>query len=184
MLLYVNNEMENGIIAKLPLALDKDIKGFQGDAIDFEISSIKGQLIPVEDVQPYKSMFRINSGSSELKNIYMALSFNLNFVTPDGKKTSLTRSGPTDEWVITNGDYYCDAATSFGFTSGSKFAGNYSASLTNAFLYIIKTGNLIDSRMSDPIAIKAQFYPSSVHAVMTPKNDIQIIIGNRQSGVE
>ncbi|MCL7998017.1 hypothetical protein M8994_07160 [Brucella sp. 21LCYQ03] len=184
MLLYVNNEMENGIIAKLPLALDKDIKGFQGDAIDFEISSMNGQLIPVEDVQPYKSMFRIFSGSSELKNIYMALSFNLNFVTPDGKKTSLTRSGPTDEWLITNGDYYCDTTTSFGFTSGSKFAGNYSASLSNAFLYIIKTGNLIDSRMSDLIAIKAQFYPSSAHSAITPKDGIQIVISNRQNALE
>lgn len=184
MLLYVNNEMENGIIAKIPLALDKDIKGFQGDAIDFEISSIKGQLIPADDVQPYKSLFKFFSGSSELKNIHMALSFNLNFVTPDGKKTSLTRSSPTDEWLITNGDYYCDTTTSFGFTSGSKFAGNYGASLTNAFLYIIKTGNLIDSRMSDPIAIKAQFYPSSAHSVITPKNDIQIVISNRQSGIE
>ena len=30
MLLHVNNDMENGIIAKIPLALDKDIKSFQG----------------------------------------------------------------------------------------------------------------------------------------------------------
>lgn len=184
MLLYVNNDMENGIIAKIPLALDREIKGFQGDAIDLEISSMNGQLIPLEDVQPYKSMFRIFSGSSELKNIHIALSFNLNFVTPDGKKTSLTRSSPTDEWLITNGDYYCDTATSFGFTSGSKFGGNYSASLTNAFLYIIKTGSLIDCKMSDPIAIKARFYPSSAHSVVTPKNGIQIVIGNRQNGFE
>ncbi len=28
MLLHVNNDMENGIIAKIPLALDKDIKNF------------------------------------------------------------------------------------------------------------------------------------------------------------
>jgi len=184
MLLYVNNEMENGIIAKLPLALDKDIKGFQGDAIDFEISSIKGQLIPAEDVQPYKSLFKILSGSSELKNIHMALSFNLGFVTPDGKKTSLIRSGPTDGWVVTNGDYYCDAATSFGFMSSSKFAGNYSASFTNAFLYIIKTGSLIDCKMSDPIAIKVQFYPSSAYSMITPKEDIQIVISNRQNALE
>jgi hypothetical protein len=86
MLLHVNNEMENGIIAKIPLALDKDVKGFQGDAIDFEISSLDGRLIPAEEIHPYKSLFKVLSGNSELKNIYMALSFNLNFSTPDGKK--------------------------------------------------------------------------------------------------
>ncbi|MEL4377234.1 hypothetical protein [Brucella cytisi] len=42
MLLHVNNDMENGIIAKIPLALDKDIKNFQGDAIDFESLYQKG----------------------------------------------------------------------------------------------------------------------------------------------
>lgn len=180
MLLHVNNEMENGIIAKIPLALDKDIKGFQGDAIDFEISLMKGQLVPAEDIQPYKSLFKLLSGNTEIKNIYVALSFNLGFTTPDGRKTSMTRSAPTDDWVVANGNYYCDAATSFGFTSGSKFAGNFSASLTNPFLYIIKTGNLIDNKMSDPISIKAQFYPSSTHSIITPKEDILVVLSNRQ----
>ncbi len=30
MLLHVNNDMENGVIAKIPLALDKDVKAFRG----------------------------------------------------------------------------------------------------------------------------------------------------------
>lgn len=86
MLLHVNNDMENGIIAKIPLALDKDIKSFQGDAIDFEISSGDKQLIPAEDIHPYKSIFKVLSGSFELKNIFIGVSFNANFTTPDGKK--------------------------------------------------------------------------------------------------
>lgn len=184
MLLYTSNEMENGIIAKIPLALDKDIKAFQGDAIDFKMSSMKGQLIPVDDVQLYKSLFRLLSGTTELKNIYLALSFNLTFSTPDGRKTSMTRSNPTDEWVVTNGDYYSDAATSFGFTSTSKLAGIFNASITNPFLYIIKIGSIIDSKMSDPISIKAQFYPSSAYSIITPKSDIQIVISNRQNILE
>lgn len=176
--------MENGIIAKIPLALDKDIKGFQGDAIDFEISSIKGPLIPVDDVQPYKSLFKLLSGSTELKNIYMALSFNLTFSTPDGRKTSMLRSNPTDEWIVTNGSYYSDAATSFGFTSASKFAGSFSASMTNPFLYVIKSGSIVDNKMSDPISIKAQFYPSSTHSILTPRDDIQILLSNRQGAYD
>ncbi|MFD1198629.1 hypothetical protein ACFQ3K_09960 [Brucella gallinifaecis] len=184
MLIYINNEMENGIIAKIPLILDKDIKGFQGDAIDFEISSLKGQLTPADDTQTYKSLFQIQSGGIDLKNIYIAFSFNLAFTTPDGKKTSMTRSDPTYDWIITNGQYYCDAETSFGFTSGSRFTGNYSATITNPFIYIIKTSHLIDNKMSDPISIKAQFYPSSTYSVITPKDDIQIIISNRQNQLE
>ncbi|MFC7066549.1 hypothetical protein [Brucella rhizosphaerae] len=86
MLLHVNNEMENGIIAKIPLALDKDIKNFQGDAIDFEVSILEGHLLPADELHPYKSLFKVLSGNAELKNLYMALSFNLNFSTPDGKK--------------------------------------------------------------------------------------------------
>ncbi len=90
MLLHVNNEMENGIIAKIPLALDKDVKGFQGDAIDFEISSPDRQLIQADDFHPYKSLFKVLSGTSELKNIYIALSFNLSFSTPDGKNYNVS----------------------------------------------------------------------------------------------
>ncbi|WP_244923206.1 hypothetical protein [Ochrobactrum quorumnocens] len=67
MLLHVNNEMENGIIAKIPLALDKDVKGFQGDAIVFQISSLDGRFIPAEEIHPYKSLFKVLSGNSELK---------------------------------------------------------------------------------------------------------------------
>ena len=146
MLLHVNNEMENGVIAKIPLALDKDIKGFQGDAIDFEISSLDGHLIPAEEFHPYKSLFKVVSGNSELKNVYIALSFNL--------------------------------------TSGSKFAGAYSASITNPYLYVIKNGSLIDNKISDPIAIKAQFYPSSSHSIITPKEHINIVLSNRQGSYE
>ena len=184
MLLHVNNEMENGIIAKIPLALDKDIKNFQGDAIDFEVSILEGHLLPADELHPYKSLFKVLSGNAELKNLYMALSFNLNFSTPDGKKTSMARSGPADEWVITNGQYYSDAASSFGFTSGSKFAGAYSASITNLSLYVIKSGSLIDNKMSNPIAIKAQFYPSSTHSIITPKEHINIVLNNRQGSYE
>ncbi|WP_435655179.1 hypothetical protein [Brucella pituitosa] len=184
MLLHVNNEMENGVIAKIPLALDKDIKGFQGDAIDFEISSLDSHLIPAEEFHPYKSLFKVVSGNSELKNIYIALSFNLNFSTPDGKKTSMARSSPAEEWAITNGHYYSDATTSFGLTSGSKFAGAYSASITNPYLYVIKNGSLIDNKISDPIAIKAQFYPSSSHSIITPKEHINIVLSNRQGSYE
>lgn len=184
MLLHVNNEMENGIVAKIPLALDKDIKGFQGDAIDFEISSLEGLLVPAEELHPYKSLFKVLSGNTELKNIYMALSFSLIFSTPDGRKTSIARSGPTDEWVVTNGHYYSDATSAFGFTSESKFAGAYSASITNPSLYVIKSGSLIDNKISNPISIKAQFYPSSTYSIITPKERINIVLSNRQGAYE
>lgn len=184
MLLHVNNEMENGIIAKIPLALDKDVKGFQGDAIDFEISSPDRQLIQADDFHPYKSLFKVLSGTSELKNIYIALSFNLSFSTPDGKKTTMSRSNPTEDWLITNGEYYSENTTSFGFTSNSKFAGSYGASITNLFLYVIKNGSLVDNKISNNISIRAQFYPSSTYAVITPKDHISIILSNRQSYIE
>ncbi|WP_139975325.1 hypothetical protein [Ochrobactrum sp. CGA5] len=184
MLLHVNNDMENGIIAKIPLALDKDIKSFQGDAIDFEISSGDKQLIPAEDIHPYKSIFKVLSGSFELKNIYVAVSFNANFTTPDGKKTCLTRSSPMEEWNVINGSYYAESMNCFGFKSSSRFAGNFSVNLTNPFLYVIKNGSLTDSRMSDNISIRAQFYPSSGHSIITPKEDINIVISNRQNASE
>ncbi len=82
----------------------------------------------------------------------------------------MARSVPTEDWAVTNGHYYSDAATSFGITSGSKFAGAYSASITNPYLYVINNGSLIDNKISDPIAIKAQFYPSSTHSIITRKN--------------
>ncbi|NIH74815.1 hypothetical protein FHV99_002022 [Ochrobactrum sp. P20RRXII] len=145
MLLHVNNDMENGIIAKIPLALDKDIKNFQGDAIDFEISSGDKQLIPAEEIHPYKSIFKVLSGSLELKNIFIGVSFNANFTTPDGKKTCLTRSSPMEEWNVMNGNYYAESMNCFGFKSSSRFAGNFSVNLTNPYLYIIKNGSLTDS---------------------------------------
>ncbi|GAA5627758.1 hypothetical protein Brsp05_03052 [Brucella sp. NBRC 12953] len=184
MLLHVNNEMENGIIAKIPLALDKDIKGFQGDAIDFEISSPERQFIQADDFHPYKSLFKVFSGTTELKNIFIALSFNLNFSTPDGKKTAMSRSNPTDDWLVTNGEYYSEGASSFGFTSNSKFAGSYGASITNSYLYVIKNGSLVDNNISNHISIRAQFYPSSTYAVITPKDHISIILSNRQGHIE
>ena len=184
MLLHVNNEMENGIVAKIPLALDKDIKGFQGDAIDFEISSADNHLIQTDDCHPYKSLFKVLSGTTELRNLYIALSFNLSFATPDGKKTAIGRSGATEDWLITNGDYYSGGLSSFGFTSGSKFAGSYSASLINPYLYVIKTGTLPDNRISNNISMRAQFYPSSTYALITPKDGIQIVVSNRQNLTE
>ncbi len=184
MLLHVNNDMENGIIAKIPLALDKDIKNFQGDAIDFEISSGDKQLIPAEEIHPYKSIFKVLSGSLELKNIFIGVSFNANFTTPDGKKTCLTRSSPMEEWNVMNGNYYAESMNCFGFKSSSRFAGNFSVNLTNPYLYIIKNGSLTDSKMSDNISIRAQFYPSSGHSVITPKEDINIVISNRQNAID
>lgn len=184
MLLHVNNEMENGIVAKIPLALDRDIKGVQGDAIDFEISSARNQLIRADDCHPYKSLFKVLSGTTELRNLYIALSFNLNFTTPDGKKTALSRSGPMEDWLITNGEYYSEGYSSFGFTSVAKFSGSYSATLTNAYFYVIKSGALSDSKISDSISIRAQFYPSSTYALITPKDNITIAVTNRQNMME
>ncbi|MBB5703282.1 hypothetical protein FHS76_003182 [Ochrobactrum daejeonense] len=184
MLLHVNNDMENGVIAKIPLALDKDVKSFQGDAIDFEISSGDNQLIPAEDIHPYKSIFKILSGSAELKNIFLAVSFNANFTTPDGKKTCLTRSGPTEEWNVLNGTYYTESMNCFGFKSSSRFSGNFGVNLTNPYLYVIKNGMLTDNKMSDNISIRAQFYPSAGYSVITPKEDVNIVISNRQNMAE
>ncbi len=52
MLLHVNNDMENGIIAKIPLALDKDIKNFQGMRSTLKSPPATSSLFPPKTFIP------------------------------------------------------------------------------------------------------------------------------------
>ncbi len=147
MIIYVNNDTNDGIYAKIKLEIIDKFPPWESDQLGFYLWNESGWFDNdysdhnYHNIQPYN-----DDQTAFYEGLYCAFSFDATFDTPSGVKVRMWRDRPTDPWNVINGDY-SRGLNAIGIRSYGKGFGEYKLRISNFFLYLIKIGNVSNEKM-------------------------------------